>query len=308
MILVFIIIYGCVIPIDAQQVTESFLGQIPPGIKPIRFAPEIITDNFFPHSKMIFFPKGNRIYWTTFLNLDSRDKALFYSDFDGKNLSRAKKETILAQYGILHFVFSNDGNKIFFGSLQPYDRMDGKPVRAVWTCEKTESAWSKPRPIESTVDTNWASLGSVSINQAGDIYFTGRMEGKTAKIHCAKSVNGSYPNVESLPDIINTGITIDPFIDYNDKFLLFAASHRTDNVGIIDLYISYKNRAGSWTQPINIGQGISTPFCDRFPLVTRDGKYLIFVTSNANHFPSKHTHFYWVDAKIIEKLNPDGLK
>jgi len=34
-------------------------------------------------------------------------------------------------------------------------------------------------------------------------------------------------------------------------------------------------------------------------MVTRDGKYLFFVTSHSNHFPSTYTHFYWVDAKII---------
>jgi hypothetical protein len=307
-ILFFIIIYGCVIPSNTQQRAKSLFGQIPPGIKSIRFAQEIITDNFFPHSKMIFSPKGNRIYWTTFLNLDSSDFALFYSDFDGKNLSKAKKETTLAQYGILHFVFSNDGNKIFFGSLQPYDKMDGKPVRAVWTCKKTESGWSEPQPIKSTVDTNWASLGSVSVNRVGDIYFTGRMEGKTAKIFCAKLVNGNYPRYEPLPEIINTGITIDPFIDYNDRFLLFGAARRADNVGIIDLYISYKDNSGGWTKPLNLGQGITTPFCDRFPMATRDGKYIFFVTSHSDHFPSTHTHFYWVDAKIIDDLKPKELK
>jgi hypothetical protein len=53
------------------------------------------------------------------------------------------------------------------------------------------------------------------------------------------------------------------------------------------------------------GQGISTQFCDRFPMVTRNGKYLFFVTSHSNHFPSTHTHFYWVDAKIIEELKEE---
>ncbi len=302
------IIWGCVILNSTQLVKESFLGQATPGMKPIRFAQEIITDNFFPHSKMILSPRGDRIYWTTFLNLDSRDYALYYSDFDGKNLSQAKKETAFSRYGILHFVFSNDGNKIFFGSRQPYDKMGGKPVRAVWTCEKKASGWSKPKPIESTLDPNWASLGSVSINRAGDVYFVGRMQGETARIHCAKSVNGNYPKYEPLPEIINTGITIDPFIDYQDRFLLFAASRRPDNIGIIDLFVSYKNDSGSWSKPSNFGPGISTPFCDRFPVMTWDSKYLLFVTSNANHFPSEHTHFYWVDAKIIEDLKPKELR
>jgi len=119
---------------------------------------------------LIISPKGDRIYWTTFLDTVSSDLALYNSDFDGENLSIAMKETALDEYGIKSFIFLNDDNKILVGSLQPYDKMDGRLVRAVWTSEKSESGWSKPQPIESTVDTNWASLGSVSINSAGDIY------------------------------------------------------------------------------------------------------------------------------------------
>jgi hypothetical protein len=300
-IVLFTFICSCKSPNNSQPIPDSFLGQTPPGETPARFARDIITDDFYPHSILIISPKGDRIYWTTFLDTVSSDKALYYSDFDGKNLSIANRETVFDEYGILSFIFLNDDNKILFGSLQPYDKMEGKLVRAVWTSVKTESGWGHPQPIESTVDTNWASLGSVSINSAGDIYFSGRMEDETAKIYCAKFEDGSYQKFEPLPEIINTGITIDPFIDFQDRYLLFAASNRADNIGIIDLYISYKDENGNWSQPTNLGQGISTQFIDRFPMVTEDGKYLFFVTSHSNHFPSTHTHFYWADAKILEK-------
>jgi hypothetical protein len=301
-ILFILIICGCEHPNNSQPVIDSFFGQTPPGETPIRFATEIITDDFYPHSILIISPEGDRIYWSTFLDTVSSDKALYYSDFDGENLSIATEETTLDEYGILSFIFLDDENKILFGSLQPYDEMDGKLVRAVWSSEKTESGWSKPQPIESTVDTNWASLGSVSINSAGDIYFVGRMESGTAKIYCAKYVDGNYQKFEPLPEIINTGITLDPSIDFQDQFLLFAASNRVDNIGIIDLYISYKDENDNWSEPTNLGQEICTQFIDRFPMITSDGKYFFFVTSHSNHFPSTHTHFYWVDAKIIEEL------
>jgi hypothetical protein len=140
----------------------------------------------------------------------------------------------------------------------------------------------------------------VSINQAGDIYFSGRTEGGTAKIHCTELVDGSYQKPQPLPAIINTGITLDPFIDFQDRYLLFSAANRPDNIGVIDLYISYKNSEGNWTEPSNLGQDICTQFIERFPMVTPDGKYLLFVRSHSDHFPSTHTHFYWLDAAILE--------
>ncbi|MCD4731958.1 MAG: hypothetical protein K8R74_15235 [Bacteroidales bacterium] len=302
LILFTIFIYSCESPNKSQPLTESFLGQAVPGLIPIRFAGDIITDSFYPHSKMIMSPEKDRIYWTTFLDTVSSDKALYYSDFDGENLSIAKTDNSLTKYGILSFTFNNDENNILYGSLQPHDELGGRLVRAVWKSEKADSGWSKPQPILSTLDTNWASLGSVSVNNAGDIYFVGRMEGVTAKIYCAKFEDGIYQQYEPLPENINTGITLDPFIDFQDRYLLFAAAGRNDNIGIIDLYISYKDENNDWREPNNLGQGISTQYLDRFPMVTSNGKYLFFVTSHADHFPSTYTHFYWVDAQVIENL------
>ena len=290
---------------DTTEVTVKFLGQKPPGAKPIRFAEGIITNSFFPHSTLMISTKGDRIYWSTFIDTVSSDLALFYSDFDGATLSAAKRETTLADYGVEAFVTSPDMNKIYFGTLRPYEKLGGRPVYAVWTCDRRDNGWTQPDPIVGTVDTNWASLGSVSINVRGDLYFVGRMKNETAKIYCAKQVNGSYQRSEPLPPMINTGISIDPFIDFQDRYLLFAAAEREENIGIIDLYISYKDEEGNWSNPVNLGKEICTPFMDRFPAVTRDEKYLFFVTSNSDHFPSTQTHFYWVSADIIDLLRPN---
>ncbi|MFC2132209.1 DPP IV N-terminal domain-containing protein [Bacteroidota bacterium] len=281
----------------------TYFGQTIPGSIPVRFAPDIIDNHFYPHSRLIFSNEGNRLYWTSFTDTVNGNIALYYSDFNGDNLLIAEEENELSEYGILNFTFLNDDNHILFGSLQPYDGLNGTPVRAVWTSEKTETGWSQPQPIESTVDTNWASLGPVSINNAGDIYFSGRKEGETAKIYCAKCFNGSYQKYEPLPGIINTGITLDPFIDFQDKYLLFAAANREDNIGIIDLYVSFKDNSGHWSNPANLGQKINTQNFERFPMLTSDGKYLFFVSSHSDHFPSTYTHYYWVDSQIIDSLS-----
>ena len=137
--ILFIALFSCKSPNNSQPIPGSFLGQTAPGVTPIRFASDIITDNFYPHSRLIISPEEDRIFWTTFLDTVSSDKALYYSHFDGENLSIAVKETAFDAYGILSFIFLNDDNNILFGSLQPYDKMEGKLVRAVWTSEKTEA-------------------------------------------------------------------------------------------------------------------------------------------------------------------------
>jgi hypothetical protein len=293
---------GCEDSDNCRPITESFLGQPLPGESPTRFAEEIITDGFYPHSRMIISPADDKIYWTTFLDLVGGDTELYYSSFRGGGLAAAEVETTLSKEGIKSFVFFDGAHKVLFGGLRPHDGSGRAPVRAVWMTEKTESGWSQPEPIESTIDANWASLGSVSFNNRGDIYFSGRREGGTAKIYCTKYVDESYQACEVLPVIINTGIAIDPFVDYQDNYLLFAAAGRTDNIGVIDLYVSFKDGNGDWGEPSNLGRGISTEHMQRFPMVTNDGRFLFFVTSHSNHFPSERTHFYWMDAKILKGL------
>jgi hypothetical protein len=43
---------------------------------------------------------------------------------------------------------------------------------------------------------------------------------------------------------------------------------------------------------------------DRFPMATRDGTYPVFVTSFSDQFPSASTHYYWVDAGILDGFRP----
>lgn len=300
------IVWGCGDSDSPMPTADSFLGQTLPGETPVRFAEGIITDGFYPHSRMIISPSEDRIYWTTFMDLVSSDTALYYSKFSGGVLGPAEADANLAKQGIKSFVFFNDADTILFGDLRPYEGMEGDEVYAVWMAEWTGLAWSTPEPIESTIDNDWASLGSVSFNSSGDIYFTGRKEGGTAKIYCTKYVNGEYQPYEQLPEIINTGIAIDPFIDYQDKYLLFSAAERAENIGRIDLYVSFKDGDGHWGEPSNLGEGISTEYLDRFPMVTSDGRFLFFVTSHSNHFPSEHTHFYWMDAKVLREPAGQG--
>jgi hypothetical protein len=281
----------------------TYLGQPAPDSIPVRFAPSIIPDGHYPHSTLTITPGGNRVYWTTFLDLTSGALGVYESDFDGLTLSTAKRDTTLAAYGITGFVFLNE-NTIVFGAQQPYEPMGDRVVGAIWTSQKTESGWTRPQPIESTVDTAWASIGSVSVNSSGDIYFVGRTEGGDPHLYSVRVVAGSYQPYEPLPTIINTGATLDPFVDYQDRYLLFAASDRPDNVGVMDLFVSFKDAQGHWTQPRNLRSRAGTQYMDRFPMVTRDGKYLFFVTSFADQFPSASTHYYWVDAGILDGFKP----
>jgi len=124
------------ITINAQQtdfsiLTGSYLGQKPPGLVLERFAENIITDKFYPHSKLITSPDGDRIYWETFTDTVGGGMALYYSNYDGKKLSEPLRDTIISKYGVYSFVYSADGQTIYFGSRQPLPENGDKKIFGV---------------------------------------------------------------------------------------------------------------------------------------------------------------------------------
>jgi hypothetical protein len=53
----------------------------------------------------------------------------------------------------------------------------------------------------------------------------------------------------------------------------------------------------AWTSAIPMGSPINSEAHEVCPLVTRDGKYMFFISMR-----SGKPQIYWVDAKIIEEL------
>jgi Tol biopolymer transport system component len=83
--------------------------------------------------------------------------------------------------------------------------------------------------------------------------------------------------------------------------LIFSHKPGTDTTS--DLFISFRNRDGTWRDAIRLGRNINSDAHEVCPVVTRDGKYIFFISMK-----SGKPQMYWVDAKIINELKPEELK
>jgi Tol biopolymer transport system component len=73
-------------------------------------------------------------------------------------------------------------------------------------------------------------------------------------------------------------------------------------LGHDDLYVTFKQGDGSWSQPVHMGKEINTEKSENRPYVSPDGKYFFYTSSKRGN-----RDIYWVDAKIIEDLRPKNL-
>lgn len=110
------------------------------------------------------------------------------------------------------------------------------------------------------------------------------------------------------PEINKGDFIAHPYIAPDESYLMWDVE-REDGYGNSDIYISFKDKWGSWSPAENMGSLINTEYHDSSPQVTPDGKYLFFkrtapqVMEDGSKIQVGKS--YWVDAKIIEDLRPD---
>ena len=195
-------------------------------------------------------------------------------------------------------MFSYDDTRLYFISNRSFDAKKVKQDTDIWYIERENinSKWSKPinlgLPVNSQSNEYYASL-----TKNGTLYFASKDQSKDAPRYAYNIYRSEYRDElfqkpKILPGSINTKeYEADVFISPDESYMIFC-SIRKNGLGEGDLYISFKDEAGNWSEAVNMGQPINTDKHELCPFVSKDGKYL-FYTSNQD--------IYWVSMDIIEK-------
>ena len=283
-----------------QNDTWKYLGQNPPADNPKVFALDIITTSEHEHSAPAISPDGKFIFWSAFKNTTPGTQIIYFVKFEGDKWSEPKVASFSGKYSDGGPCFTHDGNRLYFYSLRPVSGDSTKLENDLWYVGKTESGWTQPENIGlsslATYD-KWVFSPSVSAN--GNIYITGSLN----------NVHGLY-KIQVTGDTFEKPVPLDrkinsnyeefnwtPYISPDESYLIFS-SKRKDSRAFNDLYISFKQKDGGWSIPINMGDKINNGSHVRFPNVSPDGKYLFFTRDNGD----RRDDVYWMDAGIIDEL------
>lgn len=124
-----------------------------------------------------------------------------------------------------------------------------------------------------------------AIGMSGDgttVFFYNGMR-YNGNIYYANYKNGKYTEKMPLPLSINTkeqevAATFMP----GNKQLLFVSNRDDINFGKHDIYISKRRSKRRWSQPLNIGSTVNTPFDENFVFMHPDGKTMYFSSEGHN--------------------------
>jgi len=279
---------------DNAESQSLYFGQTPPSTTPQKFAPGIISNS-------------DRYEFGCTLSKDGRE-FYFGVDNDGKMeihrtiLQKGEwtdPENIFPNdsCGYNDPMFSNDENRLYFISNRPLQQHDTLKDIDIWYIERLNDDWSDPINLGAPVN-NHLDQYYISFNEENTLYFGTKdtTEGAPSyafDIYKSEIKDGRYSTPQKLPSQINTKrYEADVFIAPDESYMIFC-SIRRHGFGIGDLYISFKDASGNWTEAISMGDKINTEHHDLCPYVTKDGQYF-FYTSNKD--------IYWVSTNIFEEL------
>ncbi len=263
----------------------SYFGQTPPGKTPEIFAPGVISEaGYRLHSFPTFSPDYKEIYWAVI------PPQVLFTKKENQSWTEPQTATF-SERNIQSPIFSNDGRRIYFQMSKEtgYGSVD------IWFVEKTNDGWSIAKNLGSPPNSE-GKESQPSLTSEGDIYFIGPLEGVAWEqgIYYSRLENDNYIDPILLKEPINTEyIEAYPFIAPDESFLLFSSSRPSTNENELKLFISFRNKDGSWKEPINLSEKLGLKSAVRFGCISPDKKYLFYLMDN---------NIYWIDVKIIEEL------
>jgi outer membrane protein OmpA-like peptidoglycan-associated protein len=139
--------------------------------------------------------------------------------------------------------------------------------------------WGQSMPAGFPLNTP-QNEGAQSISADGKLMiFTGcnRKDGVGGcDLYFSKMENDKWSEPKNIGKTINTGAKeTQPSISSDGRTLYFA-SNRLGGKGGMDIWMSSLNDAGTWSNPVNLGDSVNTPFDEQSPFIHPDNRTLYF--------------------------------
>jgi Tol biopolymer transport system component len=273
-----------------------YLGQKPPGDRPEVFAPGVISletrletyPTFSPDLRTMFFSAVSAD-WSEGRLLSARIEHGAWTSPETAAFSDGRSINWESS-------MSPDGKRMFFASNRPPSAgMD------IWMVERrSDASWSAPVRLPDPVNSP-AEDGSPCVTNNGTLYFKSLRGGGTGGSWLYRSAlkNGAYTQAESLGDVVKTtSKESEPYVAPDESYLIFISQTRAGGRGGWDLWITLRQKNGSWTEPANLGPEINTADDEYGPRVTPDGRFLFFTRERRG----KAMDIYWVSTGVIDRL------
>lgn len=207
-----------------------------------------------------------------------------------QELAHIKLDSLNSNYDEHSPILSPDGQTLYF-------TVAGHPVNVggvidqgdIWFATKTSTGWTSAQHAGEVLNHPGLN-GVVGFSQDGNRMYTLNYFDKDSRgggnlkngISVSEKLNGEWQQPEQLPIqyFLNSSAHLSATISKNESILIMSIeSYQTE--GNEDLYVSFKQADGQWSQPKSLGATINTGSEEWTPYLSDDTETLYF-TSNGH--------------------------
>lgn len=169
---------------------------------------------------------------------------------------------------------SNDGQRIFLYRDDKYGNGD------LYESVLKGDTWSEPERLPEPINSRYHEP-SLSVSPDGNtIYFVSDRPGGKGKLdiwYCTRDKSGKWGEARNMGAPVNTADDEEGvFIHPDGKTLYFSSRGHKGSGGYDIYYTRFEN--GRWSEPVNMGSVINTPYDDVYFVVEANGRYAYYAS------------------------------
>lgn len=284
-----------------SKYSGDYFGFPPPGEKPVVFAPGLISTD--EREYYISFSNDGKLCTFCRVSNDGKDPEMHYMLRTKKGWTKPSGIPYLTQKKDRYHLLATKGHRLYFSSSRSFPAAPSAPIlMKLWQMDFIDNRWHEPILVDFYTQTK-DFIGHVTMSNKGNFYFWAynEREGKVlGDLFYSKLENGKYGKIRNMGNKINKSAEeCDPFVDPQERYILYMVKKSPLCLGGFDLFISFKKKDGSWSEGVNLGPKINSTSLDMYPRVSPDGKYLFFSSKRSGNMK-----IYWCSTRVFDKFKP----
>lgn len=182
---------------------------------------------------------------------------------------------------IQEFPFLTADQEMLVFTAVPKNKLKERTGEDIWVSLKKNGEWSEPQPISSRINSP-ANEGTCAISADGrTIVFAscqGRQSLGSCDLYISEKIGEEWTEPVNLgPKINSPDWDSQPSLSADGKVLYFVSDRNKRNKN--DIFVSYRNASGEWSQAVPLPAPINTPKDEFSPFIHPNGKTLFFASN-----------------------------
>ena len=303
-VLSLLIVAGCSQTGAVDPPQGRYLGQTPPGMTAELFAPDLADPDESLGCSGFLSDGTVFVYSSMKGGGDWRFRPILVTELRQGRWTEPELAPF-SSYMPYNFTVGPAGKTIYFTTLKSPDLSTSMLLEEanIWAVTRIGDGWTEPVMLGASINKDSSYENYPTVAQNGNVYFMSWRDDTVGRtdIYRSRRRDGNYHPAENLGPPINSAESDqDPFIAPDESYLIVCLTGREDSFGSYDLYVSFADENGSWSEPINLGGGVNGPNAEFRPYVTPDEKYLFFTA--LDEVTASVGRIFWVSTDLIEEL------